>query len=261
MKKILATSLIASSMILTLIGCGTAQKVSETPAAPAVEVAEEAQTPEVEAPEVSVEETVVEPVIEEPVIEEPVEEEPVVEPTYVEEKGLRVVNLADCDNSYTEVYTFIEFNKDENKNPIPDHTALFDSQCTVSFDSVDNGDGTKTISYTCIFDTRDWSLEYDFYSSQSYLMNMETGEIFSDTYAPNKVIVDGKTSIVDYNLESIYAEDYSTHTKIFSLTCPVEFEGYAMYLGDATKINEVNIYENVDIVLGLNDETTKTVVH
>ncbi|MCQ2910856.1 MAG: hypothetical protein MJ244_01590 [Clostridia bacterium] len=239
MKKLFVT-LITVAATLSLVACGNANQKAEavTDPAPAVEVEAPAVEVEVEEPEVEV--TVEEPEV---VVEV---EEPVVEEvkTFAEENNIEVVEIADV---FQHDYSFIEYNKDGDVVLDAD-AQRFNCPTTVTKNETDNGDGTKTVIYTAVFDIRDWSLEFNYYSSDTFFCDIYSGKTIKRDQT--SLIFNDEEIAINYAFEDAYDENYTTHTKNYKFTCPVEYDGYALFLGDAAVINASNSCDDIaDILL------------
>lgn len=242
MKKLFATLLI-SCMTLSLVACGGETpdvQEDEVKVEAADEVEEEAAvTPETEKAEEETTETTDE--------EEAAEaEETPVEESFAQANNIPVIEVAD---GYSETFSFTEYNKKEDGTPDETLATQFNCPTVVNCDVVDNGDGTKTVTYVAEFDIRDWSLEFENYSSDTYLADIKTGKIFSSSSGTNEVTVNGETVTADYKFEDEYDSDYTKHTKNYILTCPVDYEDYALFISDSNYINPDNHYDSLaDIV-------------
>ncbi|MCQ2979665.1 MAG: hypothetical protein MJ245_07700 [Clostridia bacterium] len=227
MKKFFVTLVTSICFALTFTGCGN----SET-AEPIDQVITETEEIEEVTEEVTkeAEEVEVTEVTEEAV--EVVEEEPVVEttPSYIEEQGAKVTEI-DLDETYSNAFTFVGYNEDQDNNPIMDTIGNFNCPVEVTKEEVYLDDGTKIVTYKSVYDIRDWSLEYYYYSSVTYLIDQETGTIYksTDTFSPE---VNGETTSVKYEFVEDYDENYTTHTKYFSITCPQDYDDYAFIVAE-----------------------------
>lgn len=247
MKKLFATLLI-SCMTLSLLACGgetpdvqeDEAKVEATDDSSEPVVTPEAENTEEETTEASDE------TAEENAEVENVEAEAAVEESFAQANNITVIEVAD---GYSETFSFTEYNKKEDGTPDETLATQFNCPTVVNCDVVDNGDGTKTVTYVAEFDIRDWSLEFENYSSDTYLADIKTGKIFSSSSGTNEVTVNGETVTADYKFEDEYDSDYTKHTKNYILTCPVDYEDYALFISDSNYINPDNHYDSLaDIV-------------
>ncbi len=171
------------------------------------------------------------------------------------------IPVIDITNDYTETFTFTEFNKNEDGTPDETLSSMFECPTTVNCEIVDNGDGTKKVSYVAEFDIRDWSLEYDYYSSDTYMVDIKNGKIFSTKFAPNEVTVNGEVVSVEYSFDEEYDTDYTKHTKIFSIICPSDYEDYGMFLSDTKHINVESAYQSLDDILTAGSYEKRIILH
>lgn len=253
MKKLFATLLI-SCMTLSLVACGGETpdvQEDEVKVEAADEVEEEvAVTPETEKAEEETTETTDE--------EEAAEaEETPVEEGFAQANNIPVIEVAD---GYSETFSFTEYNKNEDGTPDETLATQFNCPTVVNCDVVDNGDGTKTVTYVAEFDIRDWSLEFENYSSDTYLADIKTGKIFSSSSGTNEVTVNGETVTADYKFEDEYDSDYTKHTKNYILTCPVDYEDYALFISDSNYINPSNHYDSLADIVAVDSPYEKRVL-
>lgn len=253
MKKLFATLLI-SCMTLSLVACGGETpdvQEDEVKVEATDEVEEEATvTPEAEMAEEETTETTDE--------EETAEaEEAPVEESFAQANNIPVIEVAD---GYSETFSFTEYNKKEDGTPDETLATQFNCPTVVNCDVVDNGDGTKTVTYVAEFDIRDWSLEFEYYSSDTYLADIKTGKIFSSSSGTNEVTVNGETVIAEYKFEDEYDSDYTKHTKNYILTCPVDYEDYALFISDSNYINPSNHYDSLADIVAVDSPYEKRVL-
>lgn len=266
MKKLFVTFLFACAT-LSLVACGEnasqeqgVEKVEEITTENSSDEAD--STAEAEAEEVTKEEEVAEEAAKEE--EETAGGEAVEtkqennEENYAELNNIPVINVTK-DNC--ETFTFTEYNKNEDGTPDEEMYSTFKCPTTVNCEIVDNGDGTKTVTYITEYDIRDWSLEYYWYSSDTFFVDYKTGNIFSSAMKPNKITLNGETVIVDYKFEEEYDENYTKHTKWSSLTCPVEYEDYGFFISDTNHINRQDAYDNLDYVLTAGSYEKRVIFH
>lgn len=234
MKKKLLVTLITFVSALSLVACGNSEPSdSKTDTVPVA----------VEEPEPTEEVTVSEPEVEEEVTPEVVEEPVAEDKTFAEENNIEVVEINDV---YEHTFTFIEYNKDGDVVLDAD-AQKFSCPTTVTKSETDNGDGTKTVIYTATFDIKDWSLEFDYYSSDTFFADIYTGKTI--TRNVKSIIFQNVEIPVNYDFEDAMDENYTTHTKNYILTCPVDYDGYALFLGDAAVINASNSCKDIADIL------------
>lgn len=171
------------------------------------------------------------------------------------------IPVIDITNDYTETFTFTEYNKNEDGTPDETLSSMFECPTTVNCEIVDNGDGTKKVSYVAEFDIRDWSLEYDYYSSDTYMVDIKNGKIFSTKFVPNEVTVNGEVVSVEFSIDEEYDTDYTKHTKIFSIICPSDYEDYGLFLSDTQHINVKSAYQSLDEILTAGSYEKRIILH
>lgn len=233
MKKLLVT-LLALCMVVSFVGCGY--------------VATE-------------EEQLVENVIETAVVtKEPAQEvtEVTESANYAKEHNIEVIEYGD---GYNETFTFIEYSENEDGTADEAMTCTFSCPTAVTREIIENFDGTKTVIYVVEFDIKDLSFDYDYYCSDTFLVDIASGMIFSTTYQTNEVEIDGRKEVIQFYYTQNINDDFTMQTMMFAIVCPTDYEGYGLYLCDTNHINTEGIYPSLDDVVDKGPFEKRVIIH